>query len=675
MFATTLPADEIHVTATPVSLGGVSAAYGIQTLTDEDLNESPELRLDEKLATLPAFSLFRRSGSQISHPTSQGVTLRSIGPNGAGRTLVLLDGVPQGDPFGGWVNWARLPLIDIETIDIVKGGGTGPWGNGALAGVILMNTRTPEEPETRFEGSYGSFNTVDVTGSTFVGQNGNGISLSANYYNSDGAYIVDKAQRGAADTRASGEGGWMRLKATTALGDRYRVSFTGGFSDEDNLNGTAYTGNGTRVWEGAVGLERIAEAGEWAAEANIYVRDQSFYSRFSGVSDDRQTETPALDQYDVPATAKGANLALRKQLTESFLFEMGGDIRRTKGATNEQYFYSGGEFIRDRSAGGVQTLGGIFTEAAITVTPKLDVSVGLRLDYWKNSGGYRREADLTINDLILDETYVGDSDVLPGGRAAFNWHMTDSISSFGSVYSGVRAPSLNELYRPFRVGSDITEANASLDIEKLYGAELGMQYQSKDGLQAKVTYFRNWLNDGVGNITLASTGGFYAPLGIFVPAGGSLSQRRNVDRVIVDGIEVDISIPVTEAVTLDTAYFWNNARISKNADDQGLVGNRLAQTAQHSGYLAIRWTPADAWLVRVSADIASKQYDDDQNSRVLPGYVTADVFISYALSTDMRVYVAGQNIFDKKVLTGLRSNGLQSIAEPANFRVGIKSVF
>ena len=57
------------------------------------------------------FSLFRRSGSRYANPTSQGVSLRGLGASGARRALVLVDGLPLNDPFGGWVYWARVPRL------------------------------------------------------------------------------------------------------------------------------------------------------------------------------------------------------------------------------------------------------------------------------------------------------------------------------------------------------------------------------------------------------------------------------------------------------------------------------------------------------------------------------------------------------------------------------------
>src|SRR5205085_11276414 len=85
---------------------------------------------------------FRRSDSTSGHPTSQGVTLRALGRNGSSRALLVLDGVPQTDPFGGWVNWPAYDPQNLSGIRVVRGGGSVANGPGALAGTIEMTSRS-----------------------------------------------------------------------------------------------------------------------------------------------------------------------------------------------------------------------------------------------------------------------------------------------------------------------------------------------------------------------------------------------------------------------------------------------------------------------------------------------------------------------------------------------------
>ncbi|HET9831582.1 MAG TPA: TonB-dependent receptor plug domain-containing protein, partial [Vicinamibacterales bacterium] len=111
--------EDITVTAarTEQRLSDVSASVNI--LRSDDIRQSPAVAVDDVLRQLPTFSLFTRSSSISSNPTSQGVSLRGIGPSGVSRTLVLLDGMPFNEPFGGWVYWTRVPLEATERIEVV----------------------------------------------------------------------------------------------------------------------------------------------------------------------------------------------------------------------------------------------------------------------------------------------------------------------------------------------------------------------------------------------------------------------------------------------------------------------------------------------------------------------------------------------------------------------------
>src|ERR1044072_1402057 len=115
------------------------APFSIEVVGQEELRRAPQLRLDDILrAQVPGFSLFRRNSSRTANPTTQGVTLRNFGPSGAGRTLVLLDGVPINDPFAGYVLWSQVPSASIESVLVNSGGGAGLFGNAALAGTIFL---------------------------------------------------------------------------------------------------------------------------------------------------------------------------------------------------------------------------------------------------------------------------------------------------------------------------------------------------------------------------------------------------------------------------------------------------------------------------------------------------------------------------------------------------------
>src|SRR3954465_1623253 len=92
----------------------------------------------------PGFQLFRRSDASSANPTSQGATLRALGGNASSRALILLDGVPQIDPFGGWVSWPAYDPQRLAQVRVRRGGGSGVDGPGALAGTIALESVGPE---------------------------------------------------------------------------------------------------------------------------------------------------------------------------------------------------------------------------------------------------------------------------------------------------------------------------------------------------------------------------------------------------------------------------------------------------------------------------------------------------------------------------------------------------
>src|SRR5437763_5494186 len=117
------------------------APFNVDVILKEELLDAPQLRLDDILRNqVPGFTLFRRNGSRVANPTTQGVTLRNFGPSGAGRTLVLLDGIPRNDPFAGYVLWNQVPPNSLENVLVTADGGAGLFGNAALAGTIFLTS-------------------------------------------------------------------------------------------------------------------------------------------------------------------------------------------------------------------------------------------------------------------------------------------------------------------------------------------------------------------------------------------------------------------------------------------------------------------------------------------------------------------------------------------------------
>src|SRR5206468_4147767 len=132
--------EPVVVTPTRLEQQAGDAPASVTVVTREDIRAAASQTVDDLLRQVPGFSLFRRTSSVVGHPTTQGLSLRGIGPSGTSRAVVLVDGVPANDAFGGWVYWSRIPLQGIQQIEVVRGGGSSAYGNGALGGVVQVIT-------------------------------------------------------------------------------------------------------------------------------------------------------------------------------------------------------------------------------------------------------------------------------------------------------------------------------------------------------------------------------------------------------------------------------------------------------------------------------------------------------------------------------------------------------
>src|SRR5689334_11905694 len=164
------PQAAIVVTGTALPEPKAERVYAIERIDQHRIDQAPSHELDQLLKDVPGLQLFRRSDARSGHPTSQGVTLRALGGNASSRALLVLDGVPQTDPFGGWVNWPAYDPLDLRDIRVIRGGGSVGNGPGALAGTIEMTSRADEGVSG--EADYGSRNSLEARGRVGIAAGG-----------------------------------------------------------------------------------------------------------------------------------------------------------------------------------------------------------------------------------------------------------------------------------------------------------------------------------------------------------------------------------------------------------------------------------------------------------------------------------------------------------------------
>jgi len=590
-------ADDERIPITPVS------QYAIG---QREIASSGALTIDDVLRQVPGFSLFRRSGSLTANPTSQGVSLRGVGANGASRALVMYDGVPLNSPFGGWVYWNRVPRVSVESAEIFNGGTSDLYGSGALGGVINIRSRTEPQTFIDFEASGGNETTgaVSLNGGKSWGSFGVGLGLQA--LRTGGYVLVPPEQRGRVDTAA----GTSDLSGTVTLSKSFRSGAHGflrfGSFGESRDNGTPLQINDTRITSLDLGLD-------WSSLlVRVYGSHEVFNQAFSSVAADRNSEVLTNRQRN-PSQQLGFALQWRQAFGAQSV-SAGVEARDVRGHSEERLVDAGG---RQRSFG-------FFGADAISVG-NWYLSLGGRVDQWQNEHGFSNR------NLFPDRSETAFSP-----RVSVVRRFENGISVSGSFYRAFRAPTLNELYRNFRVGNVVTNLNSNLNAERLTGGELGIGIQpSRQSVFIRGNVFWNDIDDSIANVTLSTTPALIT------------RQRQNLGAIRARGVELAAVVRPNRHWELAGQYLLTDTTVLRFPANRALEGLLVPQVPRNQFNLQASYT-AGKWSVAAQGRFAGKQFDDDLNTLPLHSYFTLDAEVSRSVSEHVRLFVAAQN------LTGVR---------------------
>ena len=656
-------AEEIIIPARVVSREEiVVSGSGLLRESDSDLIQSSNILLDVKpglgarienrLRDESGIVQFRRSDGRSAHPTSQGVTLRGLGGNASSRALVTLDGVPQADPFGGWVAWSAYDAISLGGIVLTRGGGSGADGPGALAGSIgLHSTMTDGVAASAAYGSRGSWDMSASAG----GELGHGqVAVDGRYSRGDGFIPVARGQRGAVDRAAPYEQGGLGLRLRFDAGEDSRIEASlRGFSDRRD-RGTDFSASKVDGVDASVRFihDPVATT-QWLALAYIQLRD--FESGFASVAAGRNGVAPALFQR-VPATGLGARFELRPAIGGANPLRTGVDWRRTTGRTEEDFFFAGTVPGRHRIAGGSSDTVGAFAEwTSGDAGDGFLWTLSGRVDRWWLGEGFRFERNIggtTITNLGFAARQGWEG----SGRAGVRWS-SDFVSLRAAGYRGWRLPTLNELYRPFRVGAEVTTANELLKPERLWGGEIGIDW-NRDDTKLSATLFVNHLTNAIANVTLAP----------------NLNQRQNLDAIDTKGIEVSAEQKI-DFVTLRATYALTDATVDASRGAAALDGRRPAQIAKHGGSVSLRSNTTDAVQGFATLRYVGKQNEDDLGLLVLGDALTLDAGVTWRVVDQVSLEARGENLFDELVPAAISSAGIVERATPRTLWIGARVSF
>jgi outer membrane receptor protein involved in Fe transport len=488
------------------------------------------------------------------------------------------------------------------------------------------------------------------------------LSAFAERFSTSGYPVLRADQRGPVDNTSSADSSLLQVGGELSLTPETTLRLQARRFEEDRGNGTSFTRNDTLGSDvSAVLTTRFPEVSS-ELQVSAYGQRRKFRSTFSSVNSKRDVETPALDQYDVPANAAGGSAVWTMALGAQHRVTFGGDFRWIEGATNEAFRWNGTEFTRLRNAGGRQLFMGVFVEDVWNVSEKATLVGGFRLDRWQLFDGMRRESERSTGAIVIDSRFGDRDGYSVNGRLGTRLALAPDLSVRAAGYTGFRVPTLNELYRPFRVGNDVTEANAALEPERLLGVEAGFEWRPIQTMRLAATGFFNRLEDAIGNITIGAGPGTFEPGG-FIPAGGVLRQRRNIELVLAPGVELSGEWQIVPTLLVKAGYLFTEPTIEK-ASESALDGKLLAQTPQHVFTGGLEWTPSRRWQITAQIRTSSGQFEDDLNTRALASFTTIDAAIFYNFSEAVAAGVKAENLLDTEIESGKSADDLVSIGTP-----------
>ena len=654
------------VTVTPTRgeqrLGDIPASVSV--VTSEQIRSSPAIVADDVLRQVPTFSLFRRTSSLAAQPTTQGVSLRGIGPSGQSRTLVLLDGVPFNDPFGGWVYWTRVPLLSVDRVEVTEGSTSSLYGNYAMGGVINIITNRPSPRTVEVRPQYGNHSSPKVDFSVSDRWRTVGVAVEGSVLNSDGFPLVAGREQGPIDINANVDYKNLNAKLEFTPTDRVRGSMRAGYFAENRVNGKVGEVNDTR-WTTASGGVEIRLPDESDLQARAFMDVQRTHFNFLAVTNAATTRNVvrlATDQH-VPTDGAGWAAQWTKGLGRSHAFSAGADWRWVSGDSQEDAYVAAvptaivgvtqtAALSVARISGGAQQMFGAFVQDIFTPVPKLVVTVSARVDHWRNYNGHNLETTVATGlPTANNKASLPDrDDTVVSPRAAALFHISDRVSVWAAANSGFRAPTLTELYRQFSVGAITTRPNDQLGPERLVGGEAGITVSPLDHVTVRTTWFDNRLTNPVSNVTLSAV----------------LAQKQNLGATRVQGVQTDVEYRLGSFWRFAGAYVYDDATVTDGgAVNAALVGKVLQQVPKHRGSLQVAYNNAKYASVALGIQWTGLQYNDDQNvqgipaatltdagydasaTTGLPGYTTVDLTVSREIGRRVQVFAGAQNLFDR----------------------------
>ena len=243
-------------------------------------------------------------------------------------------------------------------------------------------------------------------------------------------------------------------------------------------------------------------------------------------------------------------------------------------------------------------------------------------------------------------------------RLSLLYRPTEGLTLRAATYRAFRAPTLNELYREFRVGDTLTRANEKLTAERLTGGEVGAAWNLAGRTHLRLTGYWTETRDPIINFTESITSALIT------------RQRRNLGRTRSSGLEAESEFRLTGNWRLTAGYLFADATVRLAPQDPTLVGLLIPQVPRHQFTLQTSYSNPRYLTAAFQFRASGAQFDDDRNQFSLARFAVFDVNASRRLGKFIEIFVAVQNLFDQRY--AVARTPIETLGMPRMVRGGLR---
>jgi outer membrane receptor protein involved in Fe transport len=339
----------------------------------------------------------------------------------------------------------------------------------------------------------------------------------------------------------------------------------------------------------------------------------------------------------------------------------GLDFREVRGASDEVAYVAGrpSSFI---GAGGRERTAGFFVQDIVRIQRRFILTIGGRFDRWRNFASQSVTRPIRAGAPTAVTIFPDRSESAFSPRGSLLFQASPRFSAYVSGYRAFRQPTLNELYRSFRVGDVLTLANERLRAERLTGAEAGAIFSGAEGrLNLRGTIFLAYITRPVANTTVSVTPALITRI------------RENLGRTRSNGFELEGEWRAHRYWTISAGSLFVEPTVVRFPENVQLEGLLLPQVARNNVSFQITYSNPRVATIAAQGRFVSKQFDDDLNRFELKPFFLQDLFASRKIGERFEAFVATENLFNTRIEAG--KTPVTTLGAPRLVRAGLRFHF